>query len=212
LGYAQQAQRMSRDPAIQQPLEVIERQARSCAATVKQMLSGAHTPQPQIRPIDLSDAVRQCVRLVMPVLHDTGIRTLDVSGCAPCPVLADPSLIEQVLFNLLSNAADAGAANLRLRLICGGQNGALEIEDDGEGFPPQILPLLFQPFVTGKSPGRGTGLGLYLCRSLLRSMGGEIDLVSTHPGATVLRITLSRPAGPTACGVHAGDELPCTDR
>lgn len=212
LGYAQRAQQSTREPTVLEQLAIIERQARSCTATVEHLLSGVRSPEPRVVPMDLVETVRQSVRLMTPVVVDRGTRTVTVEGCEACPVRADPGLVEQVLFNLLTNAADAGAHTIQVRLACFPDRAELAVEDDGAGVPETVRGRLFLPFVTSKDPGQGTGLGLYLCKTLLGSMGGDIDLLESRPGKTVLRVTLPRRLEAGVPPETRLDELPRPDR
>jgi signal transduction histidine kinase len=88
----------------------------------------------------------------------------------------------QVLLNLVLNAgaAIARAAGHRIRIrahpVRGEARVRIEIEDDGPGIHPSIRDRLFEPFVTTKDVGEGTGLGLAVCRGLVESAGGEVGL------------------------------------
>lgn len=193
LGYTQQALRGDLDEATRSRLGVIEQQARVCSEIVRKLLASARPPEVASRPIDLAQQVHGIVRLMRPVLQDQGIRRMEVDGEAPCPALADPAGIDQVLYNLLSNAAEARATEIRIRAQTHDGQATLEVQDNGEGVPEDLQTRLFEPFASGKPPGKGTGLGLYLCRTLLSAMGGEIRLLESHPGATAFRITLKVP-------------------
>ena len=63
------------------------------------------------------------------------------------------------------------------------------VEDEGRGISPEIQKRLFEPYVTTKEPGKGTGLGLYLSRDVLQATGGTIEL-EPAVGATVFRVFL----------------------
>lgn len=98
--------------------------------------------------------------------------------------MAEPRLT-QVLVNLALNAQDAivNAASgdeaygtLRLRAERAGERCVLWIEDDGPGVSEEVRARLFEPFVTTKEPGRGTGLGLAVCRSLVEAACGSLRL------------------------------------
>lgn len=88
-----------------------------------------------------------------------------------------------LLLNLVQNSLDsldaaAGAAPGCVRVVGRGQpDGGAEVrvQDDGPGAPATLLPHLFEPFVTTKEPGRGTGLGLALAHATVRSLGGRIE-------------------------------------
>jgi signal transduction histidine kinase len=84
----------------------------------------------------------------------------------------------QIVLNLVLNAADAmgpgGTITLRARPSSGGVR--LEVEDTGPGVEPSVRDHLFEPFVTTKDVGKGTGLGLAVCRGLIEAAGGTIAL------------------------------------
>ena len=94
--------------------------------------------------------------------------------------------LTQVVLNLVLNAGDAieadGAekrtreAAITVRARRDGQAVRIEIEDDGPGIPAEFRERLFEPFVTSKEVGKGTGLGLAVCRGIVESAKGEITL------------------------------------
>jgi signal transduction histidine kinase/CheY-like chemotaxis protein len=112
------------------------------------------------------------------------------------PVFAAPGQLSQVLLNLVLNARDAlprgGLIHVRAynRSIAAGElsspDGAvsegeyvvLAIEDDGTGIAPELMPRLFEPFVTTKGAGKGTGLGLATCYGIVKQLGGAIRVES----------------------------------
>ena len=72
----------------------------------------------------------------------------------------------------------------------------LEVEDDGPGVDAKVRDRLFEPFVTTKDVGEGTGLGLAVCRGLVESAGGEIDLDPSYTGGARFFVVLPAPPGP----------------
>jgi PAS domain S-box-containing protein len=116
-------------------------------------------------------------------------------------VLGNPGLLEQVLLNLVTNARqqikarmadghDAPAAGGRhfIRIAVrdrrGGAGIELSVADSGGGVDPSILPRIFDPFVTSKPVGQGTGLGLSVAYGIVHDMGGRIEALSEADGAT----------------------------
>jgi signal transduction histidine kinase len=112
-------------------------------------------------------------------------------------VTLDRSHMLRVLANLMRNAVEAGAQNLRIACTRADQTVLITITDDGPGLPPRIRQALFRPFVTSGKPG-GTGLGLAISRDLLRALNGELALVHTGAGGTQFRITLAARPGSQA--------------
>jgi two-component system NtrC family sensor kinase len=100
------------------------------------------------------------------------------------PVHADGNQIQQVVVNLLINAADAigdGGGTITVGTRAASAAGAeLFVEDSGKGIPPEHLDRLFEPFFTTKGP-RGTGLGLAVTWGIVEAHGGTID-VRSEPG------------------------------
>jgi two-component system, NtrC family, sensor kinase len=122
-------------------------------------------------------------------------------------VQADPNQLRQVFLNLAINAADALAADPekksgKLEIITilkepdpsdirrFTQDIEIRFVDNGPGIPQDILDNIFDPFFTTKAPGKGTGLGLYVCFMIIDSMGGAIHADSTKGQGTTMTITL----------------------
>lgn len=102
-------------------------------------------------------------------------------------VQASAERIQQVMVNLFLNAADATTAEGSIIVTPAVSDGRLliQVADDGPGVPPHLRRRIFDPFFTTKEPGRGTGLGLPICRAILESAGGrlELDQNTGGPGA-----------------------------
>jgi PAS domain S-box-containing protein len=111
-------------------------------------------------------------------------------------IYTDPDAIEQILTNLLINAAHAAdKENSHVKLdVALGDNWndhlIIEISDNGCGMNPETLPKIFNPFFTTKEPGQGTGLGLHLCQDLVKELGGRIDVQSEIGIGSVFRVVL----------------------
>ncbi len=111
---------------------------------------------------------------------------------------ADPTLIQQVFINLITNSAAAignepGSINISVQQVESGEGHANEQEsasgfveivvvDSGPGIPAEIVDRIFDPFFTTKAEGKGTGLGLSLVKSIIESSGGWVELQSSSVG------------------------------
>jgi two-component system cell cycle sensor histidine kinase/response regulator CckA len=132
-------------------------------------------------------------------------RVLRDYGDVP-PVVTDESRLGQVFLNLIVNAAQAipeGHANdreIRLRVFVEHEQMVVEISDAGEGIPPDLLPKIFDPFVTTKPQGVGTGLGLYISKNNVTSLGGDLSVTSEVGRGSTFRVTLPM-VSPEARGV-----------
>ena len=128
-------------------------------------------------------AVHDTVALVMPhqALKDVDI-ALDLHPELPDVALSRERLV-QVVLNLVLNAADAVGAGGHVRIAAARSSLGvrLSVEDDGPGIDPQVADRLFEPFVTTKEVGKGTGLGLAVCRGLVEAVGGTIGVEVNVP-------------------------------
>jgi two-component system NtrC family sensor kinase len=139
-------------------------------------------------PISLNGIVETAVELLSFQLRAADIRVeLDLDAELP-KIVADPDQIHQVLTNLIDNARQALMSvaprrSIRIATRADRKEGAAEIEiaDNGPGVPLNIRERIFEPFFTTKSTGEGTGIGLSLCLSIVRSHAGAIA-VSDRPG------------------------------
>ena len=118
-------------------------------------------------------------------------------------IKADPVRLRQILANLLHNA-DRFTKQGYIALGAEVQPPHLHlwVEDTGPGIPPDILPRVFEPFITTKAAGSGTGLGLAIVRSIIDEHGGRVDAENRLDGETGavqgsrFRITLPRRTSP----------------
>jgi signal transduction histidine kinase len=162
-------------------------------------------------PIDLAAVVRRAIETTEPelALHRHTFKA-DLPK-KPLFMLADPVRIEQVVVNLLNNAAkyteDGG--EIRLTLEGQGKEGILTVKDTGVGIVPSMLEQIFEPFRQGapaKRMSRGLGIGLALSKNLVELHDGTIEARSGGPGTgSVFVVRLPLTKAPTGAGVHANE-------
>ncbi len=136
-------------------------------------------PAQEEPPSSVSDAANDAVALVRPQKDWKGIDvTCDVAPDVP-PVAIGHERLVQILLNLLLNAGDVVAREGGRVIVRASraERGRVRVtvEDDGPGIAPEIEPMLFEPFATTKDVGKGTGLGLAVCRGLVEAAGGAIS-------------------------------------
>jgi signal transduction histidine kinase len=107
-----------------------------------------------------------------------------------------PAELNQVFINLLMNALDAigPTGNLWLDLAHVDGEVRVAVRDDGPGIAPDVLPTIFEPFVTTKDAGRGTGLGLAISHAIVARHGGRIDVATEVGRGTTFTVALPVPA------------------
>lgn len=142
---------------------------------------------------NLSDLIEEASRLALVGVNERSIRTFFSFDPSATTALVDRVQIQQVLVNLMRNAVQAMAdskqreLHLRSRLL---PDGYIEVsvQDSGPGIAPDILPRLFQAFVSSRT--EGMGLGLSICRTIVEAHGGRIWVDQPPSGGTIFRFTL----------------------
>jgi two-component system, NtrC family, sensor kinase len=175
-------------------LDLVESESRRCGEIVKSMLTFARATPINFEPADLNSIVDRSVRLVQHQL-ELGNIELNMNLASDLPaVRCDPAQIEQVLVALIMNAIDAmpkgGNLTLRSRLLSASAEVQLQVQDDGVGIPPEVLPNLFEPFFSTKESGHGVGLGLAISKNIVERHQGRIEVASDPGRGTIFTITL----------------------
>ncbi|HLQ68635.1 MAG TPA: ATP-binding protein, partial [Gemmatimonadales bacterium] len=163
-------------------LQVIQEQAERAGRIVRNLLTFARKGSGEQLPVDLNDVIRRTLSLTSydMKLNDITV-TRELSGALP-EVMGDRHGLQQVVLNLITNAAQAVADNPRERAreitVSTWFDGQvhLRVADTGPGIPEQVLQSVFTPFFTTKEPGKGTGLGLSITYSIVESHGGHITI------------------------------------
>lgn len=144
-------------------------------------------------PVAINDVVEGALMLVGDRLRSSGVTLERRGGVRSVSVVADRVRLEQVLINLLQNAAEAleGTDDPRITLSIAAAGGfvTIEIADNGPGVPPGLSDELFAPFVTGRAGGLGLGLGI--ARDIAREFGGDLLLASSSADGAVFRLRLA---------------------
>lgn len=142
-------------------------------------------------PLAIDDAVEAAATLLRHSPHGHEVE-LDYRGAAGVTVRSRPGELEQVLFNILLNAAQAmdGAGRIEARAQANGEQVVLSIRDTGPGIAPECLARVFDPFFTTKQPGEGTGLGLAISYEIVHEMGGSIQASNDPRGGARFEIAL----------------------
>lgn len=133
--------------------------------------------------VDLHGLVESALRIGGHLLRRRDVQVRRQFGDVP-PVTCAPAQINQVLLNLIGNAAQAiehDRGIIAVRTQVSGGYALIAVQDNGKGIPADVLPRVFEPFFTTKPVGQGTGLGLSICQQIVQAHGGRIAATST-PG------------------------------
>lgn len=144
--------------------------------------------------IDLNDCIRSALLIARNHLKDK-VEVIQQLGELP-RIACAPSQINQVLLNLLTNAAQAidVAGRIQIRSWADEQGIHISLQDNGRGMPAQVMAKIFDPFFTTKPVGQGTGLGLSISYRIVRDHGGQIRVASEPGRGTRFLVSLPLPA------------------
>ena len=180
------------DPSFQSSREMVERQVKHLARLVDDLLDVSRINQGSIRlrkeAVDLGMIVQRAVEATRTLIDSRGHDlTLDLPT-DPVRLEADPTRLEQVIANLLNNAAKytMPGGHIHVRAAQEGSEAVVLVKDNGIGVPPDVLDRVFEPFVQSegslaRSEG-GLGIGLTLARSLIEMHGGSVEAHSPGLG------------------------------
>jgi len=180
------------DPRCEEAGRVVERQAKHMTRLLDDLLDVSRITRGRItlrnELIDLRDTARSAIESLAPLMaeHDTHL-TVEMSQ-EPVTVIGDPTRLQQVQANLLSNATKYShrGAHVRFELRREGGEAVIRVTDNGRGIERELLPKIFDLFVQGnqsiaRSEG-GLGIGLTLLRSLVELHNGRVEVHSDGPG------------------------------
>jgi signal transduction histidine kinase len=185
----------SQGPQAREAAAIISDQAGRMTRIIRQLLDFARPRRPAREPSDLASLIRHAAMLLEPIVAVRSVSVVAQEPPSPICAAVDPAQVQQVLSNLVVNAAHASTPNSAVTLSCGIETarppadigGAaarfafIRVADRGRGIPPQEMTHLFEPFFTTKDVGEGTGLGLSISSGIVREHGGWID-VQSNPG------------------------------
>jgi two-component system C4-dicarboxylate transport sensor histidine kinase DctB len=164
------------------------------ASISRHLRNFARKPNEKLGPVGLEQVIDDTLEIVAARLKAADAMVdLDL-GPGRAMVLAGPVRLQQVLVNIITNAADAveGLENRRIMLSVRRKAGkvVLSIRDHGPGVPLAIADRIFDPFFTTKGVGKGLGLGLSISYNIVKDFGGSLSVSNHEDGGAVFRIEL----------------------
>lgn len=191
---------------LERALEKIESGVERTKRITHQLLGEVKSPGPQAHEINMSELAQETVDAAATEAAKKGIRFRVVSDRGSPVIWSDPYQIRQILINLLTNAVQASSAGdeITLRLMPFPHGIRVSVKDQGQGIPRENLDKIFDPFFSTKSPGNGTGLGLYVARRVVEDLEGTIEVESLYGRGTEFSVRL--PRRPGRKGERAGED------
>jgi CheY-like chemotaxis protein len=184
----------------------IKNAAEAGSLLTKQLLAFSRKQATAEEVMDLCEVTARMTPILGRLLRDDVVLTVH-SSPLPCPVKVDPGQFQQLILNLVSNAADAMPNGGHLEVdvqefevdqayvqqhpsLTPGPYAMVAISDTGTGMNPQTAAHIFEPFFTTKDAGKGTGLGLSTVYAIVKRYGGDIWVYSEPGAGTVFKILL----------------------
>jgi len=176
---------------LKEQLGIMGREVERATNIVLNLLDFTRPKEPAKSLIQLNRVVEESLEALTAALTLHDVRITKDLGAVP-EVPADPAQMKQVFLNILTNACEAmregGELHIRSRLGDGPGAVAIEFSDTGPGIPTDVLPKIFDPFVTTKD--KGTGLGLAVAYELVSRHGGKLEVRSAPGEGTCMTVVL----------------------
>jgi two-component system NtrC family sensor kinase len=195
-------------------LQIVQEQIQKVTTIVRTMLDHARRPTPH-EPTSVARLVERVCDVARPKLDTAGVG-LKLTIARDLPLVnADIVQLELALLNLVTNGLDAMPTGGRLAIAVSPTPAGVRIEvtDSGTGIAPDLLPKIFDPWVTTKDAGHGSGLGLSITRDVVTAHGGTIVATSEHGAGATFTIDLPAAAQGAAgadVAVNSTTDDPCT--
>jgi len=190
-GFARRIEKgLPADDPNRQYASIIVREIQRLETLLNEQLLFAQRSHPHLAPVDLGALARETVQLVRDEAEGKGVRILEQYQGSIQPMLLDGDRVKQVILNILKNAIASTRQDNRILLATRTVDGwaQVEIANDGERLPGEILDSLFVPFATGRN--RGCGLGLAVANQIVKEHGGEIRVRSTDEWSVLFVVSL----------------------
>lgn len=194
MNYVDYAGRVARSEDASRALAKAQEQLERMRDLLQNMLAFARPSHEPTTPVDPRHVVEKAWTLMQSEFARRGIAMAMEIGEGLPKVLAREEQLQQIVAHLLMNARDAlentRDKRVRVRGLRQGEFVALEVEDSGPGVPEGIRDRVFDPFFTTKPPGRGTGLGLSVSRSIMLELGGDLVFQTADGSGAVFTLLL----------------------
>ena len=187
------------DPEDKESLKLIEEATQRCRTIVQKLMTYAKKPlkSGEVEKINVLDVLKKAIAFLEYQLEQDDVKIILEAKEDDYSVTGNHNELEQVLTNIILNARDAICAtgkkgNIEISLSKPESQIRIRIKDDGKGIAPDVIPKIFDPFFTTKDVGKGLGLGLSICQSIIESHKGRIKVKSEPDNGAAFTIVLPR--------------------
>ncbi len=187
------------DKLDKESLELIEEATKRCRTIVQKMMTYARKPLETAKTsnINVLDVLKKVTDFIGYQLEQDNIKIRIEANGSSYVALGNSNEFEQVFTNLILNARDAIKSVKRsgaifVKFSDSGKSIKASIEDEGSGIPAEIRSKIFDPFFTTKDVGKGVGLGLAICQSIVEKHNGSISFESEMGKGTIFTISLPK--------------------
>lgn len=174
-------------------LEIVSLTERMATIT-RQLKTFSRKSVGQIERCDVYWALDSALAILKPKFNQLAVQVIQPARTQTCYALADLVWFEQILVNLLHNAAEAvqeqPLKRIYLSMDCAGEQVVIKVADTGQGIAPESMPHVFEAFFTTKSIGKGLGLGLAISYRLAKDMNGHLSAENSPDGGAVFTLQL----------------------
>ncbi|HWB61248.1 MAG TPA: ATP-binding protein [Chthoniobacteraceae bacterium] len=188
------ARRTGKSSETLQYCSIIRECAIDSSKIISQLLQISRPPTAEKQCCDLREITEQVVAILRFQIRQSEADLSIQTPKEPAWISADAGQIKQVIINLVINSLQAVENREKRRVTISvaaeGEFVALQVEDTGNGIPPEHLKRVFDPFFTTKSFNHGTGLGLSICASIVQRHSGEIQIDSTPGIGTTVKVQI----------------------
>jgi two-component system NtrC family sensor kinase len=182
-----------KDDPLLKDYELIHRETLRCRQIVRHLLDFARQDKPQVQSVDINEVIKNTLQLINRISKFQNVKITTALPDLLPPISADPGQIEQVILNLLLNAANAmpegGVITLETKVNPDKSEVVATVTDTGSGIPPENISKIFEPFYSSKKK-KTTGLGLAVCLTIIENHGGRIEVESVVGAGTAFTVSL----------------------
>jgi len=176
--------------AVRDEAKVVVDECMRAKMIIQRLLKFSRPSTGEFKDVDVNSAIAYLLSIIE---HQFAVRGIGIVTrfAAPAPhVLCDERQLQEVLLNLMNNARDAIASEgaIEIDTTVSGEEVTISVHDSGSGIPPDVMGKIFSPYFTTKA--EGNGLGLSICRKIIRNHKGDLRLESGTGGGTRAIITL----------------------